>query len=112
MMARILTAPAPAKWLKEPLRSRWILDPLVLDAAFQMAMVWCYEQKGNVSLPSYCASYRQYRHRFPSDEVVAVLDVESVTNRKMRGKFTFLDSSNDVVATLAGYEAIMDPDIG
>jgi hypothetical protein len=81
----------------------------VLDAAFQMATVWCYEQKGIVSLPSYCASYRQYRQRFPSDEVVAVLDVESVSNRKMRGNFTFLDSSMDVVATLVGYEAIMDP---
>jgi len=90
------------------MRSRWILDPLALDAAFQMATLWCYEEKGRVSLPSYCASYRQYRQKLPSDGVTAVLEVETVCDRKMTGHFTFLDSDNTVIATLKGYEAIMD----
>ena len=90
------------------MRSRWILDPLALDSAFQMATLWCYEEKGMVSLPSYCASYRQYRKKLPSDGVVAVLKVETVSDRKMTGQFTFLDADNTVIATLNGYEAIMD----
>jgi hypothetical protein len=42
MVAKVATAPPPEKWMKEPLRTRWISDPLVMDSAFQMAIVWCF----------------------------------------------------------------------
>jgi hypothetical protein len=108
MAAHISTAPAPAHWMAAPLRNSWIVDPLVLDGAFQMATVWCFEEKGTVSLPSYAESYRQYSHKFPTDEVKVVLEVKEVTNRKMRGDFTFLNSEDVIVASLTGYEAVMD----
>ena len=107
--ARLSAAPPPADWMSVPLRSRWIADPLVLDSAFQMAIVWCKEHLGKVSLPSYAASYRQYSDRFPVDGVSAVLEVQSFDERKMVGNFTFLDGRKSVVARLNGYEAIMDP---
>jgi NAD(P)-dependent dehydrogenase (short-subunit alcohol dehydrogenase family) len=107
--ARLSPAPPPADWIIAPLRSRWIADPLVLDCAFQMAIVWCKENLGKVSLPSYAASYRQYSQRFPADGVSAVLEVSRYNERKMRGDFTFLDSNKAVVARISGYEAIMDP---
>ncbi|MEJ2158734.1 MAG: polyketide synthase dehydratase domain-containing protein, partial [Desulfobacteraceae bacterium] len=62
--ARLATAPPPADWINDPLRSRWIADPLVLDSAFQMAIVWCHQQHGQVCLPSFAATYRQYCKRF------------------------------------------------
>ena len=105
---RISSAPLPAKWMTDPLRSRWIADPLVLDSACQMAIIWCFEERGVVSLPSYSASYRQYRDKFPSDGVTAILEVKEVTDHKMTGDFTFLDSEDVVVARLTGYEAVMD----
>jgi len=108
MVAHILPAPAPADWIAAPLRNNWIADPLVLDSAFQMATVWCFEEKGTVSLPSYGESYRQYCHHFPADGVTAVLEIKAVNNRKMRGDFTFLDAGDLMVARLTGYEAIMD----
>ena len=108
MMARLSTAPPPHQWMTEPLRSRWIGDPLVLDSAFQMAIVWCYEEMGVVSLPSYSASYRQYRECFPAEEVIAVLEVKSASKHKMEGDFTILDADDVVVAQLTGYEAVMD----
>jgi NAD(P)-dependent dehydrogenase (short-subunit alcohol dehydrogenase family)/acyl carrier protein len=111
MVARISPAPAPAEWISTPLRNRWIGDPLVLDSAFQMATVWCFEEKGIVSLPSYGASYRQYCAQFPSEGVTIVLEVKEATSRKMRGDFTFLDSSDEIVARLTGFEAIMDPSL-
>jgi hypothetical protein len=106
--ARISSAPSPKKWMTDPLRSRWIADPLVLDCACQMAIIWCFEERGVVSLPSYSASYRQYRDKFPSDGVTAILEVKEVTDHKMKGDFTFLDSDAVVVARLTGYEAVMD----
>ena len=106
--AKIRSAPSPDQWLQDPMRTRWIGDPLVLDCAFQMAIIWCYEQQKMVSLPSYAASYRQYRDRFPNDGVTAVLEIVSVTDRKLVGDFTFLDRQKVVIASLSGYEAIMD----
>jgi hypothetical protein len=108
MTAQLRCAPSPETWLEDPMRSRWIADPLVLDCAFQMAIVWCYEQKGMVCLPSYAESYRQYRDRFPDDGVTAVLELVTVTDRKLVGNFTFLDRSKAVIARMTGYEAIMD----
>jgi hypothetical protein len=109
MIAEIAPAPAPAQWLQEPLRNKWLIDPLVLDTAFQMATVWCYEEKNAVSLPTYCGSYRQYRKSFPSTGVTAVLDVTEATGRRLKGDFTFLDADRTVVAKITGYEAAIDP---
>lgn len=108
MVARIMGAPPPEKWIQSPLRSRWLSDPLILDSAFQMAIIWCHEQKGVRSLPAYSQSFRQYRERFPEEGVTAVLEIRDADNRKMTGDFTFLDDDNVVVARLTGYEAIMD----
>ncbi|MDF1592860.1 MAG: SDR family oxidoreductase [Desulfobacterales bacterium] len=108
MLARISTAPPPEKWMKEPFRSRWIADPLVMDCAFQMAIVWCFEEKGFASLPSYYARYRQYRKSFPVEDVTAVLEVSEASTHKMKGNFTFLDAEGVVIAQLHGYEAVMD----
>ncbi|MDM8537810.1 SDR family NAD(P)-dependent oxidoreductase [Desulfobacterales bacterium HSG17] len=108
MVAKIASAPSPDQWMTEPLRSQWISDPLILDSAFQMAIVWCYENKGMLSLPSYSAAYRQYRSRFPADGVTAILEVHEASSHKMTGDFVFLDSNDKMVAKLTGYEAVMD----
>jgi len=108
MTALISCAPKPEQWMTEPLRSKWIIDPLILDSAFQMASLWCYEETGVVSLPSYIASYRQYRENFPPEGVTGILEVKHVTDHKMTGDFTFIDADNIIVATLTGYEAIMN----
>jgi hypothetical protein len=91
-----------------PLRSAWIGDPLALDSAFQMASLWCYEQMGNVSLPSYVASYRQYCRRFPSGGLTVVLQIRETSQHKLKGDFVFLDADRRVAAAMTGYEAVMD----
>jgi hypothetical protein len=108
MTARIVPAPPPHQWIIDPLRSKWISDPLILDCAFQMAIIWCYEEMGVVSLPAYIASYRQYRSNFPSEGIIAEFEVREATEHKLKGDFTFLDVNNEMVARLTGYEAIMD----
>ena len=108
MVAQISSAPGPREWISSPLRDRWIADPLVLDCAFQMAIIWCFEEKETLALPSYAASYRQYRHQFPTEGVTAVLEVSEVTQHKMRGDFIFSDSKGEIVARLTGYQATLD----
>jgi hypothetical protein len=108
IVAQISPAPPPQEWISVPLRNHWIADPLVMDSAFQLATLWCFEENGIVSLPSYCKAYSQYHRQYPTDNVSVVLEIKEVSNRKMRGDFTFLDGSDEVIAKLLGYEAIMD----
>jgi NAD(P)-dependent dehydrogenase (short-subunit alcohol dehydrogenase family) len=108
MTARLTGAPKPEAWMQDPIRERWTADPMVLDGAFQMAIVWSFEQTGSVCLPSYARSYRQYRPAFPESGVTAVMTVTRHSHRKMVADFTFLDADEQVVATLMGYEATVD----
>ena len=108
MVAEISSAPEPVQWMTNPMRSQWIIDPLALDCAFQMACVWCYDHAGAVSLPSYCGSYRQYRTRFPEDGMTAVLKITDLREHKMCGDITFLDDQEACVAQILGYEAVID----
>ncbi len=107
MVARISPAPHPDKWVKDPLRNRWISDPLALDSAFQMAILWSYEELQQLSLPSYCRTYRQYCSNFPSAGVTAVLEIREALKHKIKCDITFLDADNIVVAMLNGYEAVI-----
>ncbi len=108
MTAKLTAAPKPELWMDDPIRERWTADPMVLDGAFQMATVWCFEAKKAVCLPSYTRSYRQYRRNFPEIGVTAVMSVVDANHRKMVADFVFLDDEKQVVATLHGYEAIVD----
>jgi hypothetical protein len=108
MVAEVSPAPSPAAWIQKPPRSQWVADPLILDCAFQMASIWCFEQAGRVSLPSYAHTYRQYCRRFPNEPIKAVLSVQRATAHKMVGDFAFLDAQDRLLATLQGFEAVMD----
>jgi NAD(P)-dependent dehydrogenase (short-subunit alcohol dehydrogenase family) len=109
MVAEVAGAPDPAQWIAAPLRNSWLCDPLVLDSAFQMASLWCFEQRGCVSLPIHAAAYRQFRAAFPATGIKVALEVHAASESKMRGDFTFLDADGQVIARLTGYEAVMDP---
>ncbi len=111
LAARLATAPPPRKWLKEPLRSNWIADPLVLDCAFQMAIIWSRTVCGKPSLPGYIRSYRQYVERFPASGVIAVMQVTASGANRLASDFIFLDPENRVMARLQGYEAVMDENL-
>ena len=106
--AAVSCAPAPRQWIAQPLRNTWLTDPMVLDAAFQLAIVWCYENAGLVSLPVSFKQFRQYRQAFPADGVIAVLEVKQQSGHKIRGDFNFLDADGTVVARMTDYEAVMD----
>jgi hypothetical protein len=107
MVARVSSAPSPLHWVTEPLRSSWIGDPLVLDTAFQLAIRWCYDELGIVSLPTYWASYRQYRKKFPADGIQAIFETTAVYDHKITANITFIDRDKTVIARLNGYEATM-----
>ncbi len=111
IVARVRLAPAPVDWMDDPLRSAWLGDPLVIDAGLQMGILWCYEELGSVSLPTYGARYRQYTATFPSDGIVAVLEVRERSTHRVTADITFLDTGGIVVAQMEGYAWTVDPSL-
>ena len=111
IVARVRRAPAPADWMDDPLRSAWLGDPLVIDAGLQMGILWCQEELASVSLPTYGARYRQYTATFPSDGIVAVLEVRDRSTHRVTADITFLDTGGIVVAQMEGYAWTVDPSL-
>jgi NAD(P)-dependent dehydrogenase (short-subunit alcohol dehydrogenase family)/acyl carrier protein len=108
LVAQLRAAAPPVRWMCDPIRSDWLVDPLILDSAFQMAILWCSEEMGLVSLPSRIARYRQFRAKYPKDGVSAVLEVREHARHKLICDVTFFDLDAAVVARIDGYECTAD----
>jgi acyl transferase domain-containing protein/NAD(P)-dependent dehydrogenase (short-subunit alcohol dehydrogenase family) len=108
MVADVLAGPPPAAWMIEPLRSHWLTGPLALDAGFQLAILWCDEEMGAVSLPALVQGYRQYRSALSSNGLKVVLQVRQRDSHKMTADLTYLAEDGGVVARMGGYECTVD----
>jgi hypothetical protein len=106
--ARVQAAPVPSAWLRQPLRTAWLTDPLALDAAFQLMIVWCHDQRGTPSLPCATQRYRQYRRTLPRDGTRVVAHLTRVNGMTAVADIDFLDATGACVARLEGYECVMD----
>jgi acyl transferase domain-containing protein/NAD(P)-dependent dehydrogenase (short-subunit alcohol dehydrogenase family) len=104
----VSTAPPPARWLEQPWRGQWLTDPLVIDCAFQLIVVWCREQIGANSLPSAVGRYRQFRAGFGADDVRIVAEVQRKGAAQAVADIQILDAGGRLLARLDGYECVVD----
>ncbi len=102
-------APKPGKWLADPPSARWLTDPLVLDCALQVGLLWSGVAKGTPSLPLFGGSYRQYRDAFPS-KVRLVFQVKFSSQLRLAGDVLVLDKDG-LVASWTGIEWALDPSL-
>ncbi|MCK5097313.1 MAG: polyketide synthase dehydratase domain-containing protein, partial [Desulfobacteraceae bacterium] len=105
-------APLPEKWFENHPSRNWIFDPMLLDAAFQAAILWTYENKKQVCLPSYITNFRLYNSFKNSKGNVRIrFTVNETTSHKVKGYFTFIDTNDTIIASITGFEAINDPSL-
>lgn len=109
----VITATAPdiGTWYKNAHARQWTMDPMVLDAAFQTAILWTFHNCGQVCLPASFANLRIFK-AFPKQsgkQVRIIFTVNHQDQHKIKGYFTFLDENNTVIASIMGFEAVMDP---
>jgi len=109
--ARVKSAPPPQDWISDPLRSVWLSDPLAIDCAFQLMILWSYEERGAGSLPCSAGSFRQHRQTFPRDGVDIVIAIRKHTEHNAIADIEFLDANRDIVATMTSYECVIDPSL-
>ena len=108
ILASATPSPSPSEWFEEPLRSSWVAEPLILDAAFQLMILWCYAHHGNGSLPCFTGRYRQYRRTFPMGSVRLVLRITRDNGTFARADIDFLDTDDSVIARISDYECVID----
>ncbi|WP_321415262.1 SDR family NAD(P)-dependent oxidoreductase [uncultured Desulfobacter sp.] len=107
------TAPDISTWYKNPHARQWAMDPMVLDAAFQAAILWTFHNCRQVCLPASFANLRIFK-AFPKQsghQVRILFTVNHQGRHKIKGYFTFLDENNTVIASIMGFEAVMDPSL-
>ena len=108
IVATVSAAPAPSTWVDRPLRNQWLTDPLALDCAFQMMILWSVERTGSGSLPTFVGRYRQFRRAFPPEGVRVVARVTESGPHKARADVDFLDERGEPVARIEDYECVID----
>jgi NAD(P)-dependent dehydrogenase (short-subunit alcohol dehydrogenase family)/acyl carrier protein len=101
-------AAAPAAWIRRPLRTHWLADPLVIDAAFQLMVLWSWRQQGSPGLPCFVRGYRQFRRAFPDEPIRIACRVIRAAPAQAVADIDFLDVSGRLVARMEGYEAAVD----
>ncbi len=105
-------APKPEVWIKQPLRNIWLTDPLVVDCAFQLMILWSFERSGSGSLPSFAGRYRQFQENFPREGAQIVIRVTEERNHGASADIEFLDrTSGKLIARLENYECVIDPSL-
>ena len=106
--ARAHAAPAPSEWILQPIRSAWLGDPLVMDCAFQLLILWSLEQTGNGSLPACIRRYRQFQRTFPQDHVDVTALTGKPSTHSVSADIYFTGMDGQVLAVIEGYECIID----
>ena len=104
-------APVPAEWFESPLRSGWVADPLVLDSAFQMMILWTQGEHNTGSLPSFAGRYRQFRKGYPADPITVVIRVTRDDTKFARADIDVLAPDGQVIAQMQDYECVMEPSL-
>jgi hypothetical protein len=107
-IGRAFAAPAPAEWFQFPIRSSWVAEPLVLDASFQMMILWTRSQHDTGSLPCFAGRYRQFRKSFPADPTTVVIRVRRDDGKFARADIDYLDPDGRIIAQMQDYECVID----
>ena len=105
-------APVPKQWMSHPLRSAWIMDPMALDGAFQLMILWARQCYGAPSLPTAVGRYRQFRKAFPKSDIRVTARVTKHSPHRAEATIDFTNwGGGDLVARIEGYECVIDPSL-
>lgn len=95
-------------WSTRPSFTSWQSDPLMIDAAYQLMILWTEEACGAPSLPSYAKSYRQYIKSFESQDVTISAKAAKKGSSMATAEIDFITSDGKVAARLEGYECTIN----
>ena len=107
----VKAAPSPSEWLTKPLRNHWLSDPLMVDCAFQMLILWSFENHQAGSLPTFVRNYRQFKAKFPKEGGRIVAQVLENEQNRALSSIEFLSPDGTPIARMEDYECTIDPSL-
>ena len=108
LTAWVLGAPEPVAWIRNPLRQRWITDPLAIDSILQLLIVWTTRIRSMGSLPCGIARLRQYRKPANRQKFKAVLEVTKSNDLLALADADLIDPAFGLAVRLEGVEGVLD----
>ena len=109
--ALVRSSPAPKMWITAPLRPAWLADPLALDAAFQLMILWSTAQRSAPSLPCAMRSFRQFAAFPKTGGSRVVASITSAETPVAVADLQFFDREGGLVALGEGYEFVVDANL-
>ncbi|MDP1823469.1 MAG: aminotransferase class I/II-fold pyridoxal phosphate-dependent enzyme [Archangium sp.] len=94
----------PADWIKEPLRNEWTIDPLILDASFQLAGYWAWVKHQRAGFPLSLGRFVQLAP-FGLGPLKVTVTFESGNEDTFTGTLVWQNDKGAVVAYLTGMSA-------
>ncbi len=90
------------------MRSHWLTDPLAIDCAFQLVVLWTREHLGANSLPTAVGQYRQFRPGFGEKAVRIVAGIRQAGDARAVADIEILDARGELIARIDSYECVVD----
>ncbi|PID56092.1 hypothetical protein CSB45_12710 [candidate division KSB3 bacterium] len=109
--ASVKSAPGPWEWQAEPFRNHWLTEPLMMDSAFQLLILWSFEHRQAGSLPAFVGRYRQFMPQFPKDGGHIVAHIIQNEKKRALSNIEFRDSDGALIACIENYECTIDPSL-
>jgi len=101
----------PAAWFARPPQPSWCSDPLAIDAAYQLMILWTTQACGMPSLPGFARRYRQYVPSFKGSDVVLVARTRRQGAMMAAADIDFVDAAGKLIARLEGYECTLNDNL-
>lgn len=99
---------APQQWMADPWRSDFVTAPLLVDACFQLLIVWSEGERGAPCLPT---GYQRYVQLAPVVEgpYEAIVVVTASSAHGVMADARLVDAAGRTVALMIGAEAAISP---
>ena len=104
----VSTAPGISEWIDRPVRSKWLIDPQVIDSAFQLVGLWTREILGANSLPTGLGSLRLFHRDFPEQGARVIVEIEQSSGARVTAAIEILDEDRRLIARLDNFECVVD----
>jgi acyl transferase domain-containing protein/7-keto-8-aminopelargonate synthetase-like enzyme/NAD(P)-dependent dehydrogenase (short-subunit alcohol dehydrogenase family) len=94
----------PSDWIKEPLRNEWTVDPLILDASFQLAGYWAWVKHQRAGFPLGLGRFVQLAP-FGLGPLKVTVTFEAANDDAFSGTLVWQNEKGQVVAYVTGMTA-------
>ncbi len=105
------TSPAPSEWFARPIRTSFCSEPVSIDAAYQLMILWTTKVCGAPSLPGYAKKYRKFVNEFIDERVIISARAKRKGSMMAEADIDFISESGKVVARIEGYECTLNENL-